>query len=243
MNVYIAPQKIVDGFLFVVVIILIIECEGWISPSRSTPAESCLRHVTAIPVFRNPADLPFVKQKEAKISPVDRDFYIQELLEFARRLGPVGVLRSLEEQQRILDASLSAKEYSDANPALIPLNGTHKLVYSAAPGGSSGKIGPFVGKVSQEFIDDQCFINSVEFGPLRIALTAERKVRNENIIDVFFKCTTVYLFGQKVAEQEIKGGGSWNFIFCGKIQDKNGRNTVIRIMETPSLFILEQIIS
>ena len=40
-------------------------------------------------------------------------------------------------------------------------------------GGSSGKIGPFVGAVTQTFIDDVKFVNSVELGPLRLALQAK----------------------------------------------------------------------
>lgn len=240
-------KRTIGGFLLIAIGIVThrssIGCEGWVS-KQSIPAISLHRQsFSAISVFQNPSEVSNKPNNADKITLVDRNIYIQELLELARKLGPVGVLRSSEEQKQILDAALNIKEYSDSNSAFIPLNGTHQLIYSAAPGGSSGKIGPFVGKVSQDFIDDKIFVNNVEFGPLKIALTVERKVKNENILDVFFKHTTISLFGQKAIEKEVDGGGSWKYIFSGNIIDKDGQKKLIRIMETPSLFILEQSIS
>jgi len=41
--------------------------------------------------------------------------------------------------------------------------------YCTAPGGSNGKVGPFVGQVTQEFLNEVDFINAVElFGLVRI---------------------------------------------------------------------------
>ena len=32
----------------------------------------------------------------------------------------------------------------------------------------------------------------------------------------------------------------WKVKFVGKVQDENGKEKLVRIMETPSLFVLEQ---
>mmetsp|Transcript_3048 Transcript_3048/g.4104 ORF Transcript_3048/g.4104 Transcript_3048/m.4104 type:complete len:224 (+) Transcript_3048:79-750(+) len=171
----------------------------------------------------------------------NRDDRVLELVNKARKLGPVGVLRPEEEQQKLFEEARAIAKYSDRKPARFPLKGFHELIYSAAPGGSSGKIGPFSGKVRQEFVDDTIFINTVELGPLKIALRAERKVLDDKRIRVTFRETTIYLFGNVVTSKELENsGGVWNYIFSGEITDTNGNRKLVRVMETPSLFIIEQ---
>lgn len=183
---------------------------------------------------------------DAAVTTLTRDERVQELLQLARELGPVGVRQSAENQQRILDVALQLKEFSDdastTAPAKLPLSGIHNLLYSAAPGGSSGKLGPFDGKVTQEFVDDKTFINAVELGPVRIALTASRAIKNDTVLAVKFHKTTVSVFGVQVIEKEIGGGGSWKMIFAGKVKDPrgDGTETLVRVMQTPSLFVIEQ---
>lgn len=124
-------------------------------------------------------------------------------------------------------------------PARYPLKGVHNLVYTAAPGASSGKIGPFVGTVSQFFPDDETFYNRVDFGPLQIALRAKREVKNDDTIKVSFLETSVSLFGKTLKTSPSGGGGVWKVKFVGTYQDEGGREKLVRIMETPSLFVLQ----
>lgn len=225
-----------------------ISCEAWVTPNiialdrlrlggTSTSLSSSKVPYFAMPIIGSKDDL------KSSSSNADRDGPVQELLNLGRKLGPVGVFQSKEDQDLILNSALQLERYSDANPAMIPLTGVHDLVYSAAPGGSSGKIGPFSGKVIQDFVDDKTFINAVEIGPVKIALTVERKIRDAATIEVFFKRTTISLFNQKIIENETRGGGIWKYIFAGTIRDNDGTTKFIRIMQTPSLFIIEQPIS
>ncbi|KAL7559929.1 hypothetical protein ACA910_008253 [Epithemia clementina (nom. ined.)] len=178
----------------------------------------------------------------------ERNVAIQKLLTEARRLGPVGIDRTEEEQLRLLnlarEVSKKVSDPSSSQPARYPLTGVHSMVYSAAPGGSSGKIvGPINGKVRQEFVDDKTFINSVELGPLKIALRAERTIMDDTRIKVFFRETFVSLFGNVITTKEIENnrGGVWNYLFAGEITDTTtGQRKLVRVMETPSLFIVEQ---
>jgi hypothetical protein len=149
-----------------------------------------------------------------------------ELLETAKAVGQVGSMASEEDRLKMEVAVQNLIPLSDSKkPARYPLRGVHELVYSAAPGASSGKIGPFVGKVSQFFEDDDIFYNRVEFGPLQIALRAKREVKN--------------LFGKTVRKSSAGGGGVWKVKFVGTYQEKDGKEKLVRIMETPSLFVLQ----
>jgi PAP_fibrillin len=163
-----------------------------------------------------------------------------ELLETAKAVGQVGSMASEEDRLKMEVAVQNLIPLSDSKkPARYPLRGVHELVYSAAPGASSGKIGPFVGKVSQFFEDDDIFYNRVEFGPLQIALRAKREVKNDDIIKVSFLETSFNLFGKTVRKSSAGGGGVWKVKFVGTYQDKDGKEKLMRIMETPSLFVLQ----
>jgi len=133
-------------------------------------------------------------------------------------------------------------------PARVPLVGVHNLVYSDSDGSSSGKIfGPIYGRVTQVFVDDVVFRNRVDLGPLRLALTAERKVMDDRDIQVTFKSVCVELFGQRLVEKTIDGGGTWKMIHVGKVRVDGGddegdrkKEKLVRIFEAPSLFVIEQ---
>ena len=60
-----------------------------------------------------------------------------------------------------------------------PLDGAHDLVFTTTKASSSGKLGPFVGAVTQTFLDDAAFENAVALGPLRVALRATRTKKDE----------------------------------------------------------------
>jgi len=130
---------------------------------------------------------------------------------------------------------------TDPAPAQIDLGGTHDLIYSAAPGGSSGAVGPLVGKVQQSFLDAESFINRVELfgGILKVELNAERKVLDESRIRVKFKETVISLFGNEVKRGEAKGAGVWTYLFSGSV-NVEGEEMTLRIMKTPSTFVIVQ---
>lgn len=162
-------------------------------------------------------------------------------LKQARTLGPVGVLQDPTDQADLLS---SARQLRGGNPrpADVPLEGIHRLVYSAAPGASSGKLfgNVVVGQVTQTFVNATHFINAVELGPFKIELLARRQRKNAKQLDVFFEETTIRLFGQAVSRKRLPGtsGGSWKYLWVGVVEEGQKRK-LIRVMETPSLFVLE----
>lgn len=186
------------------------------------------------PVERIPA-WAFGGTKTSVTDASARDESVRTLIRECRKLGQVGSIKSEQEREKLVDLATELKKYSIKNPARYPLSGIHDLVYSAAPGGSSGKVGPFVGKVTQEFVDESTFINAVELGPVKIALRAQREVKSNDKIKVTFTQTTISLFGQTVKQIDASGGGVWKVLFCGEVDGK-----LVRVMETPSLFVIEK---
>ncbi|CAJ1388478.1 unnamed protein product [Effrenium voratum] len=137
-----------------------------------------------------------------------------------------------EDTRAKVEAAAFALEAScPSQPAQMTLNGVWDLVYSTAEGSSNGKIGPLVGDVTQTFVDDTRFVNAVEFGPLRVALEAERKILDDRQIRVSFKETVFSLFGLEMFRKPTKGSGVWTqrFVDAG-----------LRVMDTPSLFVLRK---
>lgn len=169
-----------------------------------------------------------------------------QLMSTCTNFGQVGSKLTEEEQSTIDDIVSKLTPYSDSSPAKIELKGNHNLVYSASPGGSSGAIGPFVGKVTQSFPNETQFINRVEFlnGIVKIELNAERKVLDDNRIKVVFKETAVKVFGKEVVRKEVKGQGVWSYVFGGIVSLKNGNGEeeeyLLRVLKTPSTFVIVQ---
>ena len=177
------------------------------------------------------------------VTVIEEDQLVKELLELSRKVGPVGSLASETQRAQVNElAQELAKIKGDPKPAKARLRGIHDLVYSAAPGGSSGRLfGTFYGKVTQQFLeDDKTFINSVKVGPLEISLQAERSVKNDKINVVKFFKSRVKLFGNTLVEKDISGGGTWKYLYLGKMTDSKGKTRLVRVMETPSLFVIEQ---
>jgi hypothetical protein len=174
-----------------------------------------------------------------------RDEAVCKVLDLARELGPIGASQSPEDQERILVAAQALGEFSDEKPARVKLGISpgeppHCLIYSSSPGGSSGQLfGNVHGKVTQTFSETR-LVNAVELGPLKISLQADLTVKDDWNNKVAFRQTSVQLFGQTVVEKSMKGGGMWKYIFAGVVQDSDGRLQRVRIMETPSLFIISQ---
>jgi len=170
----------------------------------------------------------------------ERNEISQKLVQIARSVGQVGSKSTDENRELLSSIAKQLAPYSDEKPARIPISGVHDLIYSASPGGSSGTIGPFVGKVTQKFIDDTTFQNIVELGPLKVVLTAERRVLDDVRIRVKFIETSVDIFGFEIIRKETKGQGVWNHLFVGAVENDRGEKTLLRVLETPSLFVIEQ---
>lgn len=162
------------------------------------------------------------------------------LLDALAEAGPVGVDASEEQQAKIeqLASDLAGTGY-DAAQALIPLAGTYDLLYSMAKGGSNGKVGPFVGKVTQIIEDDKNFINRVELfgGVLTVSLHAQREILDDNKIRVQFVETAFSLFGNEVKRSPTNGAGVWEQLYVERGLDGSAK---LRVMRTPSLFVLRQ---
>lgn len=162
-----------------------------------------------------------------------------ELINTCKKYGQIGSKLSADEQQIIDDLAAKLEAFTDSSPAQVLLQGRHDLIYSSNKGASSGQLGPFVGKVSQSFLDDRRLINRVEIGPIKIELNAERKVLDGNRIRVKFKETAFYVFGNEVKRSEVKGAGVWDYLFSGSVV-VNGENMFLRVLKTPSTFIIAQ---
>jgi hypothetical protein len=210
----------------------------------STSSSSQLRFLKRLSFRRQPVRLLATVASKSQTS-TTRDEAVCKVLDLARQLGPIGATQSAEDQDRILIAAKALKEFSDEKPArqklgVSPGEPPHCLVYSSSPGGSSGQLfGNVHGKVTQVF-NEMKLVNAVELGPLKISLQADLTVKDDWNNKVAFKQTAVQLFGQTVVEKTMKGGGMWKYLFAGVVQDSNGRLQRVRIMETPSLFIISQ---
>lgn len=186
---------------------------------------------------------PRLSRLTSKSLATERDELLHEVLSLSRAIGPVGVLFSEEDRTKLLELARQLPHYSDTEPARYPLRGVFDLVYSANPGPPSGRlVGPFYGKVKQTFWDDNVtYINTIQTGPLEISVRAKKKIKDDWTNVVSFRRSTVKLFGRTIVEKDINlKGGQWKYLFSGKVRDSDGLTKIIRVMETPSLFVLEQ---
>mmetsp|Transcript_4571 Transcript_4571/g.6152 ORF Transcript_4571/g.6152 Transcript_4571/m.6152 type:complete len:214 (+) Transcript_4571:85-726(+) len=162
-----------------------------------------------------------------------------KLIDKAEKAGQIGMKASEEVQKEIAELAASLSSKSKGLGTKATLAGKHDLVYSMSPGGSSGAIGPFVGKVVQKFEDENKFVNAVRLGPLEIELQANRKIMDKSRIKVKFEETKVKLFGIQVAQNTAKGQGVWKNLYVNVVERGEDRR-LLRVMETPSLFIIQQ---
>jgi hypothetical protein len=235
---------------FVAALAALILVEG---DAFSTSSSSQLRVLTKRLSFRR-QPVRLLVAKKAVSTQTTRDKAVCKVLDLARELGPIGATQSAEDQERILTAAKALTQFSDAKPARQKLGAggispppsageeppPHCLIYSSSPGGSSGQLfGNVHGKVTQVFNETK-LVNAVELGPLKISLQADLTVKDDWNNKVAFRQTNVQLFGLTVVEKSMKGGGMWKYLFAGVVQDANGRLQRVRIMETPSLFIISQ---
>jgi len=172
----------------------------------------------------------------------ERNNIAEKLLTTCAGYGQVGSKLTEEERSIIDDIAASLGSSSSPSPAKIELSGKHELIYSASPSASSGALGPLTGKVTQSFLDEAMFINRVEFfaGAFKIELYAERKVLDDTRIRVKFKETVISVLGKEVKRFEAKGSGIWDYVFAGSITKPSGEKMLLRVMKTPSTFVIVQ---
>ena len=165
---------------------------------------------------------------------------VASLVSLAQSAGPVGVDAPADEAAAVEAAAAALEGSGPREPARVPLAGTYELLFSMSKGGSSGKLGPLKGPVSQIIVDDVQFINQVSLlgGALVVQLHATREVLDAKRIRVSFVETVFKLFGKEVVRRPTTGSGVWNNVYVEVGAD--GSSAGLRVMRTPSLFVLRQ---
>jgi hypothetical protein len=199
--------------------------------------DKCLRVVSTRHVTIPPSNNSIKEETKNELA--------SQLLSTCAKYGQIGAKLTDEQRAAIDNLALSLAPYSDFAPAQYDkeyLRGRHELIYSASQGASSGAIGPLVGTVSQSFIDEVRYINRVELfgGLIKIELNAQRELLSDNKVRVKFVETTFYLFGMEVKRGEAKGAGVWDYIFSGHVTIDSGEKLLLRVMKTPSTFVIVQ---
>ena len=213
----------------------------FVSTSSITSNKSIPSQADATTTLFSTQDTSLTTETVSNLNESERNQLAQKLVKNAQSLGQIGSKLSESDQESLMAIAKSLSPYTDPEPAKQPLSGTHSLIYSASKGGSSGALGPFVGKVEQRFLSETDFINQVSLGPVRIELNAERKVLDDDRIRVKFLSTRVSLFNGKteLVKKDIKGQGVWKHLFSGVVTI-DGEDVLLRVLLTPSLFIIQQ---
>jgi hypothetical protein len=121
-------------------------------------------------------------------------------------------------------AKICERDDGYPNPNAVDLAGTSwELTYSDSAGNSSGKLGPFVGIVTQEFEVDKNsgrYRNVVTLGPLVLSLAAvaealAKSKKNESL-KVTFVDLTVTIFGNQVLKKpfDANRSGTWRMAYA-----------------------------
>jgi len=152
--------------------------------------------------------------------------------------GPKNGVDASPEQREQIESKLerlielnTVKEpaYALLRPPYQYFDGTFELLYTNTAGGSSGKVGPFIGDVTQTFLgirDNDAmgfsrrgvFTNNVQVGPLRVSLQARCESKTEEKLVITFEETSISLFGVPVKKKEFEIGakgskGSWSILY------------------------------
>lgn len=131
----------------------------------------------------------------------------------------------LDDAQRARVASILADVESladDPAPARKDLSGTvWSLLYTDSGGNSSGKIGPFVGRVTQVFAPapgEGRYRNVVEIGPVVVELSAVAEEVRPDTLKVTFLDTAARAFGRELVRKPFPRGraGTWRMAYVGE---------------------------
>ena len=132
-----------------------------------------------------------------------------------------------EAKVKAIVRELSARDDSAPDPNTIDLAGTNwDLLYSDSAGNSSGKLGPFVGRVTQRFSDERGsgkYANVVRLGPLTLSLAAvaapvssEKSDEKNESLRVTFVDLAVDVFGKRALNKPFPPGraGTWRMAYA-----------------------------
>ena len=165
--------------------------------------------------------------------------------------GQVGADASAEEQAAVIACAEELAGHGAPQPARAPLVGRWDLLYSDStkvniPGlTGAGKVGPnarcegppwTVGEVCQLFFDESKYVNQVAFGFVATRLYATRTVIDRLRIRVSFTHASFSFFGLELPSFPAEGGGVWEHVYV----DSESSPT-LRVMKTPSLFVLQKV--
>lgn len=169
---------------------------------------------------------------------IERNTAILALVDQARQVGPVANDQPENVKAEFHQQAKELQPLSDASPASVDFTGVHERIYSVSPGKKYGHI-------QQIFVDATSFVNSVKFlgGIVQTSVDASYEARDDVTGVVTFDNQLIMrLFGVIVYRKELPRGGEfpWNILFVGSFIDHDGKRKRLRIMETPSLFVLLQ---
>ena len=131
-------------------------------------------------------------------------------------------------------------------PAREDLRGSvWRLVYTDSSGNSSGKLGPLVGAVRQEFAaDGRSYANVVALGLLEVRLEAEYEAETDSVLDVRFVSINLVLalggaslvLATKPFADDPRPGGKWDMLYS------DGATRALRITPgTGNVFVLDRV--
>jgi hypothetical protein len=169
----------------------------------------------------------------AESYPTSTDPVMQVIAE-ARRLGPGANDRTHDEKEAFWSQAKSLRSLSKPKPARIDFTGVHERLYSVSPGKKRGSI-------RQVFRDSSTLVNSVRLGPLGVSVTAMVKPIDDWTSEIRFQRMTYKLFGIPLYCKRVDSAapaGTWKYLSVGEFVDNDGKRKLLRVMETPSLFLL-----
>mmetsp|Transcript_30032 Transcript_30032/g.115303 ORF Transcript_30032/g.115303 Transcript_30032/m.115303 type:complete len:215 (-) Transcript_30032:407-1051(-) len=141
-----------------------------------------------------------------------------ELLNVCERTRGNGTVETEETKNSIakiaaeLDEAWSVQGVNPATDGVGMIDGSWYLQYTSTVNPSSGKLGPFVGRVLQKIdLENHRFENMCLLGPLKFNLEATWKVLDDNNFNVLFLTKEISLFGISVQKSPFPegSGGFW----------------------------------
>ena len=168
----------------------------------------------------------------------ERNAAILALVDQARQIGPVANNQPENVKAEFHQRAKELQPLSDTSPAAVNFTGVHERIYSVSPGKKYGHI-------QQIFVNATSFVNSVKFlgGIVQTSVDASYEARDDVTGMVTFDNQLYFrLFDVTVFRKELPRGREfpWNILFVGSFVDHDGKQKRLRIMETPSLFVLLQ---
>mmetsp|Transcript_16653 Transcript_16653/g.23143 ORF Transcript_16653/g.23143 Transcript_16653/m.23143 type:complete len:195 (-) Transcript_16653:165-749(-) len=151
----------------------------------------------------------------------------------ARSLGPVANDEPEDKKEAFLSLARQLQPLSDPQPARLDFTGNYERLYSVSPGKK-------LGLIQQKFLDRTNVVNSVALGPLKTTSYGRYKATGDFSGTIVFEKLVFSVFGLKFYEKPYQAEGLWKILFVGTFVDHDGVRKRLRVMETPTLFLLLQ---